>query len=79
MKIEIYGTPTCGYCKRAITVCEANELEYTYTDVQQDEKQRQLLAERIAPKPLSTVPQIFVDDEHVGGFTEFYKLIQDNT
>jgi len=75
MKIEIYGTPNCGYCVQAKKLCDSNNLSYEYYDVAEHEKGFEELEQRVGHK-VSTVPQIFVDDEHIeGGYLEFYKLI----
>ncbi len=38
MKIEIYTTPTCSYCRRAKEFFREKSLKYTEIDVSEDEK-----------------------------------------
>jgi glutaredoxin len=77
MKIEIYGKPNCVFCTRAIRACEANDLEYTYTDISKNAFEKSVLESRM-PEPLRTVPQIFVDGEFIpGGFTGFASWLQE--
>lgn len=67
MKVEIYGTRTCGYCLRAVSLCEEKSIAYDYIDVGNDII-LQTLTERMGVRP-RTVPQIFVDGIYLpGGF-----------
>ena len=67
MKVEIYGTRLCGYCKQAVSLCEANSVEYNYIDVGTDAV-LQVLIERMGVRP-RTVPQIFLNGAYLpGGF-----------
>jgi glutaredoxin len=63
MKVEIYGTATCGYCKMAVSLCENNAIEYDYVDVG-NTLNLQKLTERMGIKP-RTVPQIFLDGTYL--------------
>ena len=63
MKVDIYGTATCTYCKQAVSLCEAKSIEYTYTDVG-NPVALQGLTDRLGVRP-RTVPQIFVDGTHL--------------
>ena len=67
MKVEIYGTRTCGYCLRAVSLCEEKSIEYNYIDVG-NEAILQTLTERMGVRP-RTVPQIFLNGTYLpGGF-----------
>jgi glutaredoxin 1 len=75
MKIEIYGSANCAYCTQAKKLCDTNGLAYEYYDITGHAAGFEELEQRVGYKVL-TVPQIFVDDEHLdGGYLEFYKLI----
>ncbi len=64
-KIKIYTFTTCGYCIMAKRVLDDNKISYEEEVITRD-KVREL-----AKKTKSiTVPQIFVDDEFIGGYTE---------
>ena len=68
MKVEIYGTESCGYCKMAVSLCENNAVEYDYVDVG-NTTNLQSLTERMGARP-RTVPQIFLNGTYLpGGFT----------
>ncbi|HEY6437709.1 MAG TPA: glutaredoxin domain-containing protein [Ignavibacteriaceae bacterium] len=67
MKVEIYGTETCSYCKLAVSLCENNSVQYDYVDVG-NSINLQNLTERMGTRP-RTVPQIFLDGTYLpGGF-----------
>lgn len=64
----VYGRPNCGYCDRAKALLEEKSLAFEYHDVMADLEQRQALLEKLPDVKL--LPQIFLNGEHVGGFTE---------
>lgn len=72
--VEIYGKPSCGYCNQAKKLCEVYSVPYKYYDLSEDDKLKETLIERMGSTP-RTVPQIFVDGTHRGGYTEFYRLM----
>jgi glutaredoxin 3 len=72
-KIEIYTTPWCGYCARAKALLEKKGAAYQETDVMEDAAKR---AEMRARSKGSTVPQIFINGQHIGGSDELAALEQ---
>lgn len=72
--VEIYGKPSCGYCNQAKKLCEMYRVPYKYYDLSVNESLKETLIERMGSTP-KTVPQIFVDGEYKGGYTEFYRLM----
>ena len=68
MTAEVYGTQACGYCRRAKSLLKARGIEYQEFTVGEDISSEEL-SNRIG-KPTLTVPQIFLDGEYVGGYTE---------
>lgn len=69
MKIRIYGRPDCPYCVKAKELCVDKGLEFEYIDIKEQGISKEQLG-GICGKVIETVPQIFVDDNHVGGFTD---------
>lgn len=63
-KVTIYTKDYCPYCKGAKQILNARGLEYVEHDVQFNEANLQEMIERSGR---FTVPQIFFDDEHIGG------------
>ena len=75
MKIEIYSRENCRFCDLAKKYF--NEKELTYTEIKIDADSRQSLVDRVVSKTgiePRTVPQIFIDDEYVGGYDDLIKL-----
>lgn len=72
MAIVIYTTQTCPYCDQAKRLLERKQAHYETVDVTNDHEQRQELIEK--SNGLRTVPQIFIDDQHIGGFDALRKL-----
>jgi glutaredoxin 3 len=70
-KIEIYTTPWCGYCARAKGLLEQKGAAYSEMDVMEDAAKRAEMRER---SKRSTVPQIFINGEHIGGSDELADL-----
>ncbi len=71
----IFGRPGCPYCVRAKTLAEKlsnerDDFNFRYIDIHA-EGITKADVEKTVGKPVETVPQIFVDQNHVGGFTEF--------
>jgi len=71
-KIEVYSGDYCPYCMRAKALLQQRELEFVEYNVQQEPEKRVEMAER-APG-VRTIPQIFINDRHVGGCDELYAL-----
>jgi glutaredoxin 3 len=67
-KIEVYSTAVCPYCVAAKNLLKARGLEWTEVRVDSDPAQRALMLTRSGG--VRTVPQIFINDQHVGGFDE---------
>jgi glutaredoxin 3 len=72
-KIEIYTTPFCGYCARAKGLLDRKGAPYEEMDVMMDDKKRTEMRER---SKRSTVPQIFINGQHIGGSDELAALEQ---
>ena len=72
-KIEIYTTPFCGYCARAKSLLDQKGAAYEETDVMMDDKKRTEMRERAKR---TTVPQIFINGQHIGGSDELAALEQ---
>ena len=70
----MYSTTWCGYCVRAKALLERRGLEYEETVMDDDPAFRQKLLEMTGRW---TVPQIFIDDVPIGGYTELWCLDRD--
>lgn len=71
-EIEIYTTPFCGYCARAKALLKQKGVSFDEIDVALDPSERQAMMQRAGGT--RTVPQIFIDGQHVGGCDTLYAL-----
>jgi glutaredoxin 3 len=70
-RIKMYTTAWCGYCHRAKALLEGRGLEYEEIALDDDPAFRAKLLDMTGRW---TVPQIFIDDRPVGGYTELWEL-----
>ncbi|NVK02563.1 MAG: glutaredoxin 3 [Oceanospirillaceae bacterium] len=69
MNIEIYSSRWCGFCMRAKMLLDSKGVEYKEIDVDQDSALRAQMMQRSGRR---TVPQIFIDEVHVGGCDDLF-------
>jgi glutaredoxin 3 len=68
-KITVYTTEPCGYCRQAKALLAKRGLDYEEINLTKDSDGRAELAARTG---MMTFPQVLIDGELVGGFTELY-------
>ena len=68
-KVLIYSSATCPYCVRAKQLLKEEGLSYTEIRVDLDDVEREKM---ITLSGRRTVPQIFIDDQHIGGCDDLY-------
>ena len=74
-EIEIYTLPFCGFCHAAKKLLEKKGVAYTEIDVKMKSDKRREMTERSGK---SSVPQIFVDGEHLGDCMEIMEMDADD-
>lgn len=72
--VRIYTTTYCGFCVRAKEYLSRKGVKYEEIDVTGDDDMRTKLVSMSGG--LRTVPQIFVGEQHVGGYTDLVALDQ---
>ncbi|MEM7772939.1 MAG: glutaredoxin 3 [Cyanobacteria bacterium P01_E01_bin.6] len=70
--VEIYTWQTCPYCIRAKLLLWWKGVSYTEYKIDGDGAARVKMGERANGR--RTVPQIFINDQHVGGCDDLYAL-----
>ncbi len=70
--VTLYTTPYCGYCLAAKRLLATKHVAFAEIDVAADPARRREMIQRANGG--RTVPQIFIGDEHVGGFDEINAL-----
>jgi len=69
--IQVYATYDCHWCVRAKALLESKGLSYEEINISSDMDRAMEMVERSGRR---TVPQIFIDDESIGGFDELSAL-----
>ena len=72
-KVEIYTWSTCPFCRRAKQLLDRKQIEYIEYVIDGDEQAREAMVKRGSDGKYS-VPQIFINDLHVGGSDALYQL-----
>jgi glutaredoxin 3 len=71
MRIQIYTTRWCGYCRRAKALLDRRGVLYEEVSVDDDPAFRQTLFDRTGGW---TVPQVVLDGRSIGGYAELTAL-----
>lgn len=69
--VVVYTTTSCPFCVAAKALLQAKGIPFQEIDVTNNVELRQEVIRRSGRR---TVPQIFIDDEPIGGFTELKAL-----
>ena len=72
--IIIYTKDWCSYCRGAKDLLQRLGYHYTEVDVTSDQQRFREMVERAEGR--TTVPQIFIDDAGIGGYTELSALVR---
>lgn len=70
--VEIYTTKVCPYCVRAKNLLNAKDVDFTEIDLTGDDAGREALLKK--SNGMRTVPQIFINGQHIGGCDNLYAL-----
>lgn len=70
-RVRVYSTLICPYCIRAKALLKSRGIQYEEIDVTGDPAARAWLVQATGRR---TVPQIFIDDEPIGGFDDLRAL-----
>ena len=73
MKSVLWSKDACPFCVQAKSLLESKGIEVEERNVSKDWTREQLLE---AVPNARTLPQIFLDEVHIGGFTELRKHLQ---
>ncbi len=71
-RVEIYSSDFCPYCHRAKGLLRDKGVTFEEYDVTMDPKGREVMVARAGGK--RSVPQIFINDAHVGGCDDLHAL-----
>ncbi|MEH2047366.1 glutaredoxin 3 [Nostoc sp.] len=71
-KVEIYTWRTCPFCIRAKSLLKNKGVEFIEYSIDGDEAARNKMAQRANGR--RSVPQIFINDDHIGGCDDIHAL-----
>ena len=75
-KVEIYTWQYCPFCIRAKSLLKKKNINFTEYKIDGDEDARTLMIERADGR--RTLPQIFINNEGIGGCDDLYTLENEN-
>ncbi|MBM68200.1 MAG: glutaredoxin [Haliea sp.] len=68
---RVYGKSNCPYCVKAVSLLQGDSIEYEYYDISGNKE----LIDNFKSQGFTTVPQIWFNDEHIGGYDDLVKFI----
>lgn len=71
-EVIVYTTNYCPYCTKVKQLLKNKGVEFTEIDLTNDEEGRLNLIAKAGGR--KTVPQVFIDDKHIGGCDDVYEL-----
>jgi glutaredoxin 3 len=71
-EVEMYTTMFCPYCSRARALLERKGVGFVEIDIAEEPQRRAEMIRRASGR--YTVPQIFIDGEHIGGCDDLLAL-----
>jgi len=75
-KVDIYTKAYCPYCTHALALLKSKSVAYQEIKIDGDMTLREAMIER--SQGSYTVPQIFIDDVHIGGCDQLVALEMNN-
>ena len=74
--ITVYSGPLCNFCEAAKRLLSRNNLSYKEIDISKEAGLRDEMIKKA--NGMRTIPQIFFDDQHIGGYDEVRALEKEN-
>lgn len=69
--VTLYTTTSCPYCVKAKALLKNKNATYTEVDVSNPEDRIKMMEKTAGAR---SVPQIFIEDNHIGGCDDLYAL-----
>ncbi|AUB82988.1 glutaredoxin 3 [Candidatus Thiodictyon syntrophicum] len=73
-QVLMYTKTPCSYCSRARKLLQRRGIDFTEVPVDRDPEQERQMIERSGSR---SVPQVFIDDRHIGGYADLAELDAD--
>lgn len=71
-QVVVYSGPNCPYCERAKLLLKKKNVAFIEHNVRMDEAAFQDMLQKSGGR--RTIPQIFINDKHIGGCDDLYAL-----
>jgi len=71
-KIIIYTSDNCSFCRSTKAIFKEKKLKFKEINISKDEKLKNEMIKK--SKGMMTVPQIFINSKHIGGYEELIDL-----
>lgn len=71
-RVVVYSGPYCPYCTKAKALLDKKNVAYVEFNVKEDDAKLSEMLELSGGR--KTIPQIFIDDKHIGGCDDLYAL-----
>ena len=71
-KVVIYTGPMCNFCSAAKHLLNKKKINYEEIDIGYDDKKREEMLKK--SNGAKTIPQIFIEEKHIGGYVELKAL-----
>tara|TARA_B100000700_G_C14905584_1_gene789538 strand:- start:787 stop:1053 length:267 start_codon:yes stop_codon:yes gene_type:complete len=75
-KVTIYTGPACNFCDAAKRLLNRNNISFNEINISTEDGKMQEMIDKSNGK--RTIPQIFFDHNHIGGYTELRDLEKNN-
>ena len=76
MNIIVYSKDNCVWCDRAKNLLDSVEFSFEEIDLSNDNDRREFYKK--VGEGVSTVPQIYIDNERIGGFPQLVNWFEEN-
>ena len=70
--VTVYMGPRCNFCDAAKRLLKRNNIPYNEINIALDESKREEMLKK--SNGAKTIPQIFIDEKHIGGYVELKAL-----
>ncbi len=77
MKAIVWSKDQCSYCDQAKALLKSRNIEFEERNIMRGTWTREQLLEAVPTA--RTLPQIFIEEEYVGGFNELRKKLTEST
>ncbi len=77
--IEVYSTSTCSHCEATKSMLDEQNYEYSERVIGKDITAMEFFDLVDGLQISRTVPQIFVDGKHIGGFNDLKSMLEDSS